>query len=345
MAVFLELANALFLHVLLPGQRGYFRSSSQALPHHWLVEEFPGTEITIRQGRRVTPQPQGRSQRIAFLGDSITFGNGLPNGLTLPSLTAGEQSRFHADNYGVTGYSLVDYVQVAKRLPQDRYRYAVVTLTPNDAYPASPFFYALLVKPDERITLYESYQPGLAGWVKSALTQYLPIGYAAMVIGRSVYQRLTSSGQGAVAESGGGAGEIAPQYCYDEMAALAQSHLREHVAQQQIYANPGVRQRYVQWLMRLRDALRARGAEPVVILNYSFHQLERGAEPYRKFVQDLLGQAGVAYLDLYEQHRQNRRQCGYFVDPGHPGEAQNRFVAKELSAWLLQRESARAAGR
>jgi len=91
---------------------------------------------------REYPVAKGRQYRIASVGDSTTFGNGLPVDSVYPkqleSLLASEKRGFEVLNFGVGGYDVLNYLGVVELRAAYRPDLVVIGFCVNDIGIASP---------------------------------------------------------------------------------------------------------------------------------------------------------------------------------------------------------------
>ncbi len=86
-------------------------------PHARVSDKGPDFELEYEcdaDGFRATPRVSGATQRIVFVGDSFTFGVGVPASETFVERTAGALERVEVHNLGMAGYG-VDQMLCALR--------------------------------------------------------------------------------------------------------------------------------------------------------------------------------------------------------------------------------------
>src|SRR4030042_5213071 len=64
----------------------YIKVVPDQFPKFKLIDKYQSNWITIRNGRRELAQRGKRPQRIAFIGDSVTFGSGVSDSVTFVEL-------------------------------------------------------------------------------------------------------------------------------------------------------------------------------------------------------------------------------------------------------------------
>jgi lysophospholipase L1-like esterase len=104
-----------------------------------------GVEVRIdgegfRAGRNPEQQAANFTDEVIFVGDSVSFGVGVPDGRTFVELFAAAHPDFRTINAAVIGYSLEDYVAAVRRLlerPRPAPRHVLLGFCLNDVSPSS----------------------------------------------------------------------------------------------------------------------------------------------------------------------------------------------------------------
>ena len=319
-------AEWFFRLAILPRPRAYFETSYFDLPHHRLIEQYSGIDLTIANHRRFVAHSQPRPHKIAFVGDSNTFGSGLADSQVLANRLQASQTLFDVVNYGVPGYGFFDYLAVINgQFQTGEFDLIFLTICQNDVYPASAGNLALLTGTDERLVHFNDYDGSTYGVLKRLLFDHMKLLYFAL---SSWIDILRQSGQPEDAnertetaihkESVDGALTLADL----REASAVGSHAKTYRIQRNIYTDPEVTEKISEMLASLKDAAEAKGAKILFAPQYDFLHYEISPDPFRSTYLKVFETCDCDYLDLFDVHAPHYRETGYFVDPGHPGPRQ-----------------------
>jgi lysophospholipase L1-like esterase len=271
-----------------------------------------GVEIRIdgegfRAGRNPAQQATKFTDAVIFVGDSVSFGVGVPDGRTFVALFAAAHPDFRTINAAVIGYSLEDYVAAVRRLlerPGPAPRHVFLGFCLNDVSPSSKAEILASIAGPLAST---SAQGGLVATLNAFLRERSKL----YLVLKSL---LVDSSRGYYAAD-------APRYADRETMKRAFDALEE-----------------IKRMLAARDV-----GFTVLILPYEYQF--RAPDPTtawgpQQAVKSLLERAGIDYVDLAsefaaEAAMSQRRLADYYLynDPMHLSPLGHALVADTVSRW------------
>tara|TARA_B100000242_G_C43040324_1_gene485285 strand:+ start:591 stop:1634 length:1044 start_codon:yes stop_codon:yes gene_type:complete len=113
----------------------YYSSNCKNVFKHWEQDNFI-TYKTNSEGRRDLPYREGTQKKIAFIGDSFTFGAMVPieDNYNFYAFKKILNSPYEIHNYGTSAEQLHNVINKLKNLDYNNYDYIIYGLTPNDFF-------------------------------------------------------------------------------------------------------------------------------------------------------------------------------------------------------------------
>jgi hypothetical protein len=329
---------------ILPRDFSYIHVTRGEFPYFRLVDDFHTDGMTIRHARR-EPSPRGsRPRKVAFVGDSQTFGVGATDANTYEELIQTHQSEWDAYNFGVPGYGLPEVRKVVERITSEaHYDLVAYNYNFNDPLVAMSMYLPLLGDDAHRLRTVDDYEGGY-GKAKHVAKEYvkflfvLPtvIEMARKVQGLSA--RLPSVSR-EVAGSAPAPGSAQDLSCIAKNLHNLDDHGRlpkPYRLFELVYADPVLRAEVAEYFKKMKEQVTAQGGRLVVFLHHDFPLLYQSMDGPRKNMESLLAELEIPSWNTYDIYREHFKECEFFYDLGHLGANGNRYLAKELEAHLRE---------
>ena len=154
--------------VIRSGERPFFQMADS-------VSYLPQSRFRMRR----PAGPRGtRPRKVAFIGDSVTYGINLEINETIAEQVQKQASRWDTYNFGTPGFGIPEVQWAIEDLGRSHGVDSIIyVFNPNDLYDAMPVLLSLLRKPSERFASYESYASNW-GIVKSLAKDYFKFPFA-----------------------------------------------------------------------------------------------------------------------------------------------------------------------
>jgi hypothetical protein len=312
-------------HYLIARDFSYLHVVPSEFPFFRLKDNFSDEEITIRNGRREKAVRGGRSHRIAFIGDSNTFGIGSTDDRTYEERLQAAQSKYDIYNFGVPGYGLPEITAVADRIVRDnKYDYIIYNYNFNDVFVAMAGTLPLLTTAETRIPISYSFR----GRLKLFLKDHWKSG---VVVLHPLWLKLNGD-RYRVAER-----ESKVRSEVDGTPVLDATIAKMYRKFDDVYSDPSVVDIVKKSFLHLQKVAEANGARFLVVPHYDRPFFSRFDGTLHQKLIRILDETKVSYLDLYDQYAQHYLEHTFFHgigDPGHLGDAGNALVAQELLTYL-----------
>ena len=312
----------------------YFEIHPSRVPAHSLQETYQKEGITIRSGRRELLPRGAREQRVALLGDSVTFGVGVEDSANWTELLQAGQKEWDVYNYGVPGYGIVEVTNTLNGLLASRlgkkWDLVVYCYNLNDPYPAMQGHLPLLTTPANRITTFDEYQ-GYRGM----LTLFVKDHLKSLIVLRSAL-RLDSANREAALVVTDVTGSALGSEDQIRRMATARAFQQTYHTFQKVYTNPLVAAEITQSLARMKAQVEQQGGQFVVTIFYDYLVMANNNQALHARVVSLIESSGVRFVDSYELCQTHCHDTAFYADPGHPGVQGNALLAGFLLDNLFQ---------
>lgn len=325
---------------IVPKDFLYFEVNSGEFPFYKLVKSYQEDGITIRNHRREYYPRGARLEKIAFVGDSVTFGSGLKDEETFVELVQKKQDLYDVYNYGVEGYGLTEISKVIDQvLESGGYRKIIYTFVFNDTYPAMAGLLPLMSTEENRFSTIERYQ-GAYGVLKLFLKDYAK----SIIVLKGIIGSMGKPSEG---------DRVLMELEYEEENDSRCSRSYEYmkkVAQNKSYIvnyNTWLKQYKDQMLLdelelairHLREKVESQGVELVVMVHYDFLTMDNGksAAHVVSGIRSVLSHAGVTSIPSFQAYESNYKDCGFYYDAGHHGKKGAEVVGDLVLKYLLER--------
>ena len=316
----------------------YLEICRNEFPFFKLTKEYHSGGVTIHDSRREFSQRQGRKFRVAFVGDSVTFGAGASDEDSYVEKVQNGQDIFDAYNFGVPGYGIPEVESVIQsRIKNQNFQWVVYTYNLNDLYPAMAWNLPLLTRPETRFTTIEE-QNGLKGRVKLFIKDHAKSVIIIKNILSKLFESFPHKSQGDTGKDLAGASQTPLKKCYEYIKKEAQSDVDERSYQvwSSIYLNPEWMDRLCLRLKSLKNQTESGGVKLVVIIFCDFLVLDHQRKDLISSLEHVFERAGIDYLDFYPLFLPHYRECDFYSDPTHPGPVGYAYMAQWISEYLIR---------
>lgn len=318
----------------------YLEVRRDEFPFFSLCERYETSGVTIRNSRREYYKRGNRPQKVAFVGDSVTFGHGAVDRETYVELMQAGQDTFDAYNFGVPGYGLPEVANVIDRIAEGgQFEAIVYTYGFNDVYPAMAGYLSLLTSSETRFATIEEFG-GVKGRIKLFVKDHLKSGVLLRDMTRRVFH-----GTRSMVPGDGSRG------CEEDIRVMARAapFAQSYYALGVMYDDRELVQKLERVLVGLKRSVESSGAAFIVVIHYDYLLVERSGEFFEAAMDGVLARGKIRYVDTYPLYRDGFRTCGFYSDPTHLGVAGQRrlsnLVQEEVLASLRGRmRSGRMAG-
>ncbi|MEZ4750990.1 MAG: SGNH/GDSL hydrolase family protein [Bdellovibrionota bacterium] len=324
-------------HWVLPQNFLYIQVAPDKSPFFGLVDRYDVFPVSIREHRHETAPRGGRKHSVAFVGDSVTFCANVKIEDCFVEQLQSVQTLFDAYNYGVPGYGIVQIEQqleeVFAKTPVD---WVFYTFNFNDIHSAAPVLLTLLEPEKDRLIALEDYQ-GQKGFIKKTLRKY----YQTPLVLNYFYSTLSTPSSQVLSSAVGGESKATPakQDCYKNMKNEAKGYLFRtlYPVWEKMYADPAVIDKLSLAFQRLKQKVESHGARLAVLASYDFLILETNNETLPEAFGEATKRAGIDTIDVYPIFKKHYAKCGFYSDPGHPGQLGYRLMSRRLLPEILNR--------
>lgn len=305
----------------------YFQVEADRFPFFRLKDDYKENGVTIREGRRELAPRGGRKHKIAFVGDSNTFGVGAADESSYPELLQSLQFSWDVYNFGVPGYGLPEVGAVVNRITREgRYDIVAYNFNFNDLLVAMSGYLPLLSTEENRIRIVDDFQ-GKYGRVKLFAKDHLK----SMFLIRSL---LEQKGDGE--KTGPKKTDTCPSSSW---AASEPPIIYSYF--DKLYSDEGALTKAAKYLQQMKDSVQAKGSRLVVFLHYDFPFFTSLSDVSIRRAKSLLQSLQIDYWETFPIYSQHFQECEFYSDPGHLGALGNRHLAIELKKRLVGWEQSR----
>ena len=325
-------SNIIYIHgiFVINSPVFYLEPNEGGKPNHRLVDTFIGEDITITNGRRETlkqKEPLETLRTVAFVGDSVVFGSGLPDNLVLANIIAKQMPSIQVLNFGVPGHNLNDYEHTLKSLKPNSIDLVILQITPNDITIAVAGFLGLLYEHDHTITHYDEFSDDLIDKMKLLFQKHWKSAYVFGVLVKRYSRNARSENERDKAYK-----EFSGKKCIDEISKEYNENSKKlNDFLDLAYRNETKRTLFVTKLLTIVDHIENHlKAEVIIIPNFGFHTFD---SKNNSGFAGLFNSVEVRHLNnkfFDPNYHSTWQECGYFADNGHPGELYNKTLAVDL---------------
>lgn len=318
-------------YYLIPRQEyGYLQTDSANFPFFRLKENFSSPTVTIRSGRREFQVRGKRTRKVAFVGDSVTFGTHLRDTDSYVEQVQRIQELYDAYNFGVPGYGLPEIESVVARLAGEKCCDAIVyTFNFNDVHAGMTGLLPLLENESNRFASMDKYD-GLLGGLKQLGKDHIKSLYVIKYVWSNLSLR-----ESAPAPDGA---EPRPP-CYGDILEMSaeQTYQKPNRLWQPMYRDPELIAKLRDHVRALRAKVESSGGRFFVAVSYDFLFFEEGTDgTYRSIMAGVLRRSGVDVIETYPLYRTNYKECDFYADPRHLGRMGSRLLAELVHAELVE---------
>ena len=120
--------SELFLRAFIgPPAKYLYSGTFHDIQNNW-SEEYK----VDKYGRRINCYNGNYNNKIAVIGDSFTYGQGIPNCKEFVSLLSKNSSKYSYDNYGLIGIGINEYILIIRDLINNEYESIIILFYGND---------------------------------------------------------------------------------------------------------------------------------------------------------------------------------------------------------------------
>ena len=319
-------------YYLIPSQEyGYLQTDAAKFPFFRLKENFSSPGVTVRSGRRELQDRGGRARKVAFVGDSVTFGTHLGDADSYVEQVQSIQELYDAYNFGVPGYGLLEIESVITRLAREKCCDAIVyTFNFNDVHAGMTGLLPLLENASNRFASMDEYD-GWLGGLKQLGKDHFKILYVLKYTWSNL--SLWKSAPAPVAA------EPRPP-CYGDILAMSEdeTYQKPNRLWRVMYRDPQLIAKLGKQVRGLKTQVQSSGGRFFVAVSYDLLMFEEGTdETYRSIMDDVLRGVGVEVIDTHPLYREHYKECEFYADPRHLGRMGSRLLAELVHANLLKR--------
>ncbi|MDH5730275.1 MAG: SGNH/GDSL hydrolase family protein [Gammaproteobacteria bacterium] len=308
----------------------YFSIENGKLPFFKLVEEFHSDTINIIHGRRELAKRGDRAHRVAFIGDSVTFGSGVNDEKSFVEQIQTGQNIFDAYNLGVPGYGLPEIESVVNTMQHKAYDAVVYTFSANDSYTAMAGLLPLLTNNSNRFLSIEDFQGGY-GLIK----QFTKDHFKSLILIKSAIGQLNIDDKQSTIVNSETSNHL---NCYEtkKFHAHSQAIQTNYQVTNQIYSNPVYLNSVKKRLRRIRDRVKLIGSKFILSAAHDFPMVDNNNRLFNIALQNIALDLTIPFIDTFDVYSQNYKQCGFYVDPGHPGVLGSTLLAQKIISELSE---------
>lgn len=302
-------------------------------PFFSLKPSYVSNWVNVRNGRRELLPRGERSRRIAFVGDSATFGVGVEDSRIFTEVLQKEDNTTDFYNFGVPGYGIPEIESLVNRLAESgEYDSIVYLYNYNDIFPSMSGLLQLLQDPKHRFRVIENYQ-GLHGMVKLFLKDHMKSLFAIKACYNSFFSKKSAHGIG-----------YSPTIPPQSETQLEQMALRDSLPQlmllwEKAYADPTVARDLGNIVSGMKRVCEDHGVNFIVAVHHDYYFVKHSMKIPRTIIESTFRKLDVNFLDTYPMYREHYLETGFYSDPGHLGVVGHRAMAALLKKVMTRSQT------
>jgi len=319
------------------------------VPAFQLKESVPwssNSKIGVRSGGTARGN---RKQKIAVVGDSVTYCMGIGTPSCFVDLMQNGQGKADVYNFGVPGYGVTEIKQVLGEVERaEKFETVVYVYNVNDVYDAMPVLLTLAVNPKTRFASIYEYLPGWGARAKSLLLDYFKLPFVLFYYAAARMPELPSSQAPVVPSVAPSEPPVTPAAsstvavppapalsCFEERkkhALASWAFNRTWPAVKRMYSDPKIQNKLTAEIAAMRGIVEANGGRFVVVPFFDFAFLIEDSREVHNNLISAVKKSGAEVLDLYPQFAKAGEECSFYLpDLAHfdaPG-------SKRFADWIL----------
>jgi hypothetical protein len=276
-----------------------------------------------------------RKLKIAFVGDSVTFGSGVNDHENYVEFIQRKQLHFDAYNYGVPGYGIIEVEETVENIIKDNFDIVIYTYNFNDIHPMTVGYLSLLMKADTRFASIDQFQ-GNWGIIKLFLKDHFKAAFVFrdLILNKSIFL-MEKISQEAVFE------DEPPVMCYDDLVI----HMKNEGHQQllslweKMYSTPLLLEKLNDRFSSMNSKTTSAHVDFFVLVFYDFHIMEQDGQFFHEIINDVLARSKVKTIDTYSFFERYYKECTFYSDIGHPGKLGNEQFGEFIIKYIINKRT------
>ena len=314
---------------VIPRDFLYFKVEQNHFPYFRLTDEFQSGRVNITQGRRELTPRGSRAHKIAFVGDSNTFGLGASDSETFPEQLQQRQTTWDTHNFGVPGYGVYEVNARVKELSKEHFDVIAYNYNVNDAIVAMFLYLPLMGSAESRLTTMDAYE-GSYGWLKLFAKDHIKSLFVfPALVGALAGPREISSVTPMTSD------DVVAEDCFQSLSSQTDPLPKPYHVLSKIYADKKIQQRLAAKLKEMKTTVEKENGRFMVFLHHDLPLMTRLTD-INDSVVNIFQMAGVDYIDTKPMYTEHYKECGFYSDPPHLGPKGNEYLAALLKDYLLR---------